>query len=378
MENPRILIVEDERIIAEDLHVTLDNLNYNVCDIVSSGEEALKKTEKLKPDLILMDIVLKGKMNGIEAASIIHSNYSVPVVYLTAYADDSTLKTAKITEPYGYIVKPFEDNLLKSNIEMALYKHSMEQKLKKSEKQFREFFENSVTGMYRTSDADEILMANPALVQMLGYESEADLKKNNIETSEHYKKYDRTRFKKLMKEKQQVRNLEAIWLKKGMTPIYIRENAREVRDVDGNMLYYEGTVEDITERKKFEDELLKKQKLESLGVLAGGIAHDFNNILTSIIGYISLVKIYLSPDDKPYKMLENAEESSIRAKDLTQQLLTFSKGGVPIKKKTYIGNLLQESTNFALRGSNVQCRFTIAKNLYPTEIDEGQIRQGSP
>ncbi len=134
---------------------------------------------------------------------------------------------------------------------------------------------------------------------------------------------------------------------------------------------------DITKQKQAEKELLKAQKLESLGVLAGGIAHDFNNILTAILGNTSIAKLELDNFDKKEidNILIQAEKACLQAKGLTQQLITFSKGGVPIKKIVSIDNLLKDSVDFALRGSNVRCEFKIAKKLWSTEIDEGQISQ---
>jgi len=132
MAKARIMIVEDEMIVAGDIKKTLQDKEYVVSTVVSSGEEAIKKAEADNPDLVLMDIVLKGEMNGIDAAREIRERFGIPVVYLTAYADEKTLTRAKITEPFGYIVKPFHEKELHSNIEMALYKHKTERKLKES------------------------------------------------------------------------------------------------------------------------------------------------------------------------------------------------------------------------------------------------------
>lgn len=127
MEEARVLIVEDEGIVAKDLQGTLENLGYVVPDVVSSGEEAVQKAAEMQLDLVLMDIVLKGDMDGIEAAERIRARFGIPVVYLTAYADEDTLQRAKLTEPYSYILKPFEERELHIAIEMALYKHQIEE-----------------------------------------------------------------------------------------------------------------------------------------------------------------------------------------------------------------------------------------------------------
>ncbi len=119
MEKSQILIVEDERIVAEDIKRTLKHLGFGVSAIVSSGEEALKKVKENNTDLVLMDIALKGEMDGVEAASQIRSQFKLPVIYLTAFSDEKVLERAKITEPVGYIIKPFEERELCSAIEIA-------------------------------------------------------------------------------------------------------------------------------------------------------------------------------------------------------------------------------------------------------------------
>lgn len=134
-------------------------------------------------------------------------------------------------------------------------------------------------------------------------------------------------------------------------------------------------VSDITDRKRREDELLKADKLESLGILAGGIAHDFNNILTSISGNISLAKIQVNSGDDIFDLLSAAETASVRAQGLTGQLLTFAKGGTPIKETVSIQKLIKESSIFVLRGSKSGCKFKIAEDLWPVDADVGQISQ---
>jgi len=132
---------------------------------------------------------------------------------------------------------------------------------------------------------------------------------------------------------------------------------------------------DITDRRKMEEEFMKATKLESVGILAGGIAHDFNNILTAIKGSISLAKLNVRHEDKIFGILTEMEKASIQAESLTQQLLTFSKGGAPIKKSMNISNLLKDLSIFSLRGSNVKCEFFIADDLWSVEVDEGQISE---
>ncbi len=132
---------------------------------------------------------------------------------------------------------------------------------------------------------------------------------------------------------------------------------------------------DLIERRRMEEELLNARRLESIGILAGGIAHDYNNLLTGILGNISLARFILKSDKKASGLLEQAEKASLRAKDLTQRLLTFSEGGGPVKKTMFIGQLLCDSVDFALSGSNVKCKFSIPDDLWAVEVDEGQMNQ---
>ena len=134
-------------------------------------------------------------------------------------------------------------------------------------------------------------------------------------------------------------------------------------------------VRDITERKKRDEEFIRACKLKSLSTLAGGIAHDFNNLLTGILGNASIARTFVNPGDKLHKIMTDLENTSLRAKDLTQQLLTFAKGGAPVKKTVSIAKLLRDSATLVLSGSNVKCDFAIAKGLWPVEVDEGQIAQ---
>ena len=130
MNSIKILVVEDEIIVAEDIAGRLKKLGYSVTATVASGEEALEKVAENQPDLVLMDIVLKGEMDGVTAAEKIRSQVNVPTIFLTAYADDKTLQRAKLTDPFGYIIKPFQQNDLRVAIEIALHRHEIEAKMR--------------------------------------------------------------------------------------------------------------------------------------------------------------------------------------------------------------------------------------------------------
>ncbi|MCP5004703.1 MAG: PAS domain S-box protein, partial [Planctomycetes bacterium] len=146
------------------------------------------------------------------------------------------------------------------------------------------------------------------------------------------------------------------------------------KDVE-TVLQFASLAWDMAERKKLEEEVQKIHKLETVGILAGGIAHDFNNLLAAIRNSITLSMMQVDPENIAYKYLESTENVIHRAHNLTQQLLTFSKGGAPVKKAAYIIELIKESAEFVLRGSNIKCEYYIADNLWPVEVDTGQMSQ---
>jgi PAS domain S-box-containing protein len=163
--------------------------------------------------------------------------------------------------------------------------------------------------------------------------------------------------------------------KTGM-PVPVDVHAFVIRDAKiGQPIAIANISRDISVRKKMEAEMARSEKLDSIGVLAGGIAHDFNNLLTAIFGNITLAKMYANREGEVYRRLEESEKAALRAKDLTQQLLTYSKGGAPVKKTISIRELVTESAGFALRGSNVKCEFSFPDDLWTVEADEGQLSQ---
>lgn len=157
----------------------------------------------------------------------------------------------------------------------------------------------------------------------------------------------------------------------------ITDNAAPIQDKQGNLLGVVVVFRDTTDRLKMEEELLKARKIESIGILAGGIAHDFNNILSAILGNISMSKMKLEHGnkEKSLELLTRAEKASERARDLTQQLLTFSKGGAPVKRTSSISDLLRDSASFSSAGSNARCEFVISPNLWQVDMDAGQMSQ---
>ena len=629
----RILVVEDELIIAKGIEKRLKALGYAVTDTASSGEEAVEKALEALPDLILMDINLPGTMDGVAAAEKIRAVADIPVIFLTAYTDSDTLARAKISEPFGYIIKPFQDITLKSTIEMGLYKHRMESRLRRSEQWLSTTLKSIGDGVVATDRDGVVSFMNTVaegltgwscreavgkflkevfLCRELGVPSSCEVlvttviqrgasislpeqtfliardgkevpieakatpirdDKGNIfglvlvfvditrrvqmeDDLRHSEKLLRSIFDaipdlfsiidkdhrivlsnwhggyeyvpesireshphcyqayysldtvcepchatEVFRTEQPVftekfnprigyveirafpifdeagkvvlvaehvhditarriaqdalageterllvtlrsigdgvvttdtsgnivllnkvaeeltgwsqteaagKHLDEVFIiinektrQRAENPVgrvlatgcfgelvkhtalvsrdgkerIIADSAAPIRDKESRIVGAVLVFRDITEKRNMEEELLKAQKLESIGILAGGIAHDFNNLLTAILGNISLSKMYVSVGDKIHQKLCEAEKASLRARDLTQQLLTFSRGGAPVKKISSIAEIIRDSTAFSLSGSKVTCTFTIPSDLWLVEVDEGQISQ---
>ncbi len=178
MNKIKIMIVEDERIASEDVKVRLEQLGYKVTDIVSTGESAIKKSETSMPDLVLMDIKLQGPMSGIDAAQILRTRFNIPVVYLTAFADKQTLDKVKKTEPFGFILKPFEDRELHGVIETALYKHRIERKLMEKEAWLTTTLRSIGDAVIATDIQGKITFMNPVAEKLTGWKEEEAKAKN--------------------------------------------------------------------------------------------------------------------------------------------------------------------------------------------------------
>ena len=249
MASARIMIVEDEGVVASYIEKALELEGYQVTAVVSSGEEAVEKAAETRPDLVLMDIHLAGEMDGVEAAEQLRNRFSIPVIYLTGHADDDILQRAKVTEPLGYIMKPFGPEDLLTTLEVGLYRHRAEEALRESEERYRYLVENLPVGVGYTSPEGKVFYHNPYAQQMMGYtlqdldelraqdlyvhiEDWDDLIRNLEEKGEHTYEY-------------QIR-------RKDGQVIWVRGTTRPVRDETGKIIRYQGVSEDVTERRRQE------------------------------------------------------------------------------------------------------------------------------
>ena len=255
--------------------------------------------------------------------------------------------------------------LLYSIIHDITKRKSAEERLEESERSLKAILSASPSGICRLKNR-VFEWVNEAMCRMTGYSLEEFVGKTSRFLFENDAEYERSGLvyntRKLCETQHRTKDGSLI------------EVLIQASPIDGSSFIV--TITDITDRKNAEKEQARMGKLESLGVLAGGIAHDYNNILTMILGNVSLAKMYLGKDDQKVQgKLTNAEQAIVRAKDLTQQLLTFSRGGAPIKKVIAIDGFLRDVCQFALTGTPTVCKFDLAPDLLPVEIDEGQMTQ---
>jgi diguanylate cyclase (GGDEF)-like protein/PAS domain S-box-containing protein len=262
MTQTRILVVEDESIVALDIQERLESLGYEVPATAASGEKAIEKAGVHRPDLVLMDIQLQGRMDGVEAADLIRQQFGIPVVYLTANADHPTVQRAKVTEPFGYVIKPFEERELHTTIEVALYKHQAERALKESEERYRLLVELSPEAIVVQSN-ERIVYANPAAANLFGAANveallglavadflHADHRENFLARARHLKGNQQSSLKaeKFVRLDGQMRDVEVVLA----AVTYVGKPAIQI------------LTRDITERRRAEEQLLHDAFHDSL------------------------------------------------------------------------------------------------------------------
>jgi len=259
MEKPRILVVEDEGLVARDLESMVRNLGYRVVGICSTGEEAIRLISSRRPDLIIMDIVLQGKMDGIKAADEIRRLFHLPVVFLTAHTDEATFQRAKVTNPLAFIHKPIEQKELLTVIEMALYKHRMEMMLREKEEWLATILEGIVDGVIATDVHGVITFMNPVASLLTGWKANAVVSKR---IEDILQLFDGDKETPVVFSPQEIIEKEGfpetvpnlyIINPQGKTPIEIK--ASVIKDESGVPAGLVILLRDITERRNHEQEL---------------------------------------------------------------------------------------------------------------------------
>ena len=290
MNPAKILIVENENIVAWDIQNILEGLGYIVTAIASSGAEAIQQVAATNPDLVLMDIRLQGEMDGIKASEEIYSRFNIPVVYLTAHADETTLKRAKITEPFGYIIKPFQEKELNATIEIALYKYKQQNRLKKEKQWFSTILESIGDSVIVTNDRGLVTFMNPLAEALTGWKKEDAFGKdvNEVLQLVHSESREVTEHPITNAiENGAIVRLADRWLlrTKNGTEKFIGDSAAPIRDEQGNITGVVAVFQDISERKAAELVLQESEARLKLALEAAHMGTWHWDILTNSIMY---------------------------------------------------------------------------------------------
>ena len=260
-------------------------------------------------------------------------------------------------------------------IEDVTERKKAETALQKSEQKYRTIINNIRDTFYRTDRSGMLVMASPSALSMFGYDTLDEIVGKRTAASFYRDLSKRESLIEKIKKDGFVKDHELTLIRKDGSTIPISLSSSSYTDDNGEFAGFEGFIRDISERKQFEEERLKTQKLEAVGTLAGGIAHDFNNLLQGVFGYISLARLMCDDKEKSLASLEQAEKALHRSVKLTNQLLTFSKGGKPVKKPIDLLPVIESAAKFALSGSRCDFHISADDEISQAEADDGQIGQ---
>ncbi|MDZ8186164.1 MAG: response regulator [Nostoc sp. ChiSLP02] len=340
MTSAKILVVEDEAIVAKDLQYRLNKFGYTVPIIASSGEEAINKAVEISPDLVLMDIKLKGKMDGIEAAQEISKRLDIPVIYLTAYADDNTLERAKITEPFGYLLKPFKEKELKTNIEIALIKHRLEKQLKANKKWLDALLKSISDGVIASDLQQLVTFMNPVAENLTGWKQEEACGRNssevfNIADAETHTPLENPITKVIQDGNIVHLPIDTILIAKDGATIPINDSAAPIKDEKDRITGAVVIFRDITEqkqaiearKKQIEQEQLVSQ-LEEINELKNDflslVSHELRSPLSNIKVMIQLLQTSTAMEETQH-YLELMDAECDRELELIDDLLDLQR-----------------------------------------------------
>ena len=425
MEKMKILIVDDNK---DNLYMLQGLLEGRGYEVVSStnGANTLDKARRDTPDMIISDILMP-EMDGFQLCRGVKEDEKlrhIPFVFYTAtYTDPKDEDLALRLGADRFIVKPVEpDEFIKiiqglirgvekgkvepktlvleeeekevfklyserlvKKLEMKMLdlkremtnRQQAEDELRESEERFRTIADFTYDGEFWIGPDGHYIYVSPSCKRITGYGPEEfvndpGLLEKIVHPDDHSTVVSHLRASQI---NQMGLSIDFRIITRSGDERWISHNCQPVYDAGGTYLGRRASNRDISKRKKMQEELMKAKRLESLGVLAGGIAHDFNNILTSVLGNISLAKMDIRPDSKVFELLNEAEKAALRTKELTARLITFSKGGEPVKEDVSVAGFLKDSVSSALSGSDIDCEFSMSDDLWHVEIDVNQAKQ---
>jgi PAS domain S-box-containing protein len=411
--------------VALAIQYSLKRLGYSVAGVAASADEAVRLAEESQPDLILMDILLKGPCDGVEAAAVIGLRHKIPVIFLSSLADEETLERAKVTEAFGYLVKPFEDHDLHAAIQIALYKHQAERRARETEpalqrarleleQRLRErtaalnaadqalqaervarrateqtlahnqalvhgLFEHAPDAILIVDAAGCLVRVNEQVCTLFGYSSE-QLSGQKVEVllPERFRErhvQHREHFMASPQARRMGMGLELFGLRRDGSEFPVHVSLGKLPGDQGMLLF--AVVHDITEYKKLEARFRMAQKMEAIGRLAGGVAHDFNNLLTIITGYTEMLLHRMNLEEAAAGTLRQVLNAADRAAALTHQLLAFSRKQVLLPRILDLNAVVAglEKMLCRLIDEDIRLTFLPGQVLHPVKADRCQLEQ---
>ena len=346
MTQARIAIVDDEVIVGADIERVVASLGYIVVGIAVTGEQALELVLREKPDIVLMDIKLKGDMDGITCAEKIHEQLDIPVIYITAFADQLVLQRAAISDPYGYVLKPFEPRDIYIAIAIALFKRKAEIQERAAQEEFHRLYaalDQMGAFIFMADAGGTITYANKFIETIAGYLPEEVIGKNirqsalGVCSDDEHQRIIQTIFSGKTwsgRFANKTRMGASLQIESTITPI---------RDASGNIQCFIGINRDITKEFSLEVQIRQAQKMDAIGTLAAGIAHDFNNILSAIMGYteLSLMRVELGAELRGN--LDQVLKAADRARGLVRQIVTFCRQSDQERMPLHVIPLVKET-----------------------------------
>jgi two-component system cell cycle sensor histidine kinase/response regulator CckA len=402
MAKANILIVEDETLIALDIQDALHGLGYDVCGPATSGQKAIHKAIEMRPDLVLMDIHLSGEMDGTQAAGHIQSRLDIPVVYLTAHADKVTLQRARLTQPFGYVLKPFKEHELHMAIEIALYRHHMAKHLHAREAELC-CRNRELATLNRVISASTNGTATGPMLETACRELAQALELPRVAVS--LLNEDKTASELMAEYPTQARTsaphpisapdrLDVQATPCLVLPMMIQSEVigglelsaaephnfsdREINlawSVSCQVAAALARAQAEDKRRKLEQQYYQAQKMQALGRLTGGVAHEFNNLLTIMNGFTEFLQLELPPDSRLQELTTKIGQAGRRATNLVRQLLAFSRAQLIQPQVTDLNRIVTDMYDMLWRiiGEDILMTSKLASNLWTVMVDPAQI-----
>ncbi len=381
----RLMIVEDEAVITLQLQERLSHMGYEVVGRAGNGEEGLQLAEQLRPELILMDIIMPGRIDGIEAACAIRARLGIPVIFLTAYADDALIGRAKAAEPLGYILKPYQESEIKAAIELALHRTEQERRTlgvatPLGRVHLAVVLRSLEDGVITTDLEGRVVLMSRAAEDLTGQSLQQALGRGLEELIAPANGGAGGLLDSLVEAVR--RGGHAVTLERDCCFPSVAGTTRRVffssapisapdRQLSGVVIIFW----DKSSLEKKESELLEQRKLDSMGTMAEGIAHAFNNVLTPLMFNLDMAKLLVREEDKVYQRLMGVETASRRVRELIQRLVQLTRSPIYLMLEDDLAGPLRDWVLRTADAAGCSCGFLLDEGLWPVRIDHLQLEQ---